>query len=150
MASYWDWLPVELQERVLLLARVQTLPILLEDGLAVLREYGTRRLALRLREGPLRWPAQRSMSVHEYSFLYGIVYRMCTAKPPHNHTQDLYEFVRDETRRVRREFPHGSREGRLWVVVHEHVFKYLDRFYVGRLNLPSLRSVMEEQLGAPQ
>ena len=147
MASYWDWLPVELQERILLVARVQTPPILLEDGLAVLREYGTRRLAQRLRD---RTATPRGLDMMHYNLLYSVVFGMCTNKPPYNHTEDLYEFLRDETRRVRHEFPYGSPESEVWMRFHGHVFKYIDRFYIPRLNLPSLRAMMAERLGAPQ
>lgn len=145
VASYWDWLPEELHERILLIARIQIKPIRLEDGEAYLREHAFDRVEAWLRLDPNRrggWP----ISTNNFSFLYSLVFDLCTAKPPNNFSVELYDFAGKQAELVGRELGPDTREGRQWIRFFGHVFKYLDRFYAPRVRLPGLEELLRTRM----
>ena len=145
VTSHWDSLPSELQERILLIARMHQTPIMIEDGMAYLREYAFDKLEAWLRSDPKKrgsWP----FSVRESSFLYTIVFTMCTQKPPLNFSVQLYEFLGDQAEAAGAEIAPDTREGTQWTSFFVHLFKYLDRFYIPRVRLPELKELVRSRM----
>ncbi len=88
------------------------------------------------------------MSTNTYSTLYTTVNTWCTQKPPYNGSPQMYDclhynvhaLVADGTLR------HIDTQEKRDVIFRllGHIFKYLDRFYVKRLSLPEVSTVVRE------
>ncbi|PIN02365.1 Cullin [Handroanthus impetiginosus] len=98
------------------------------------------------------------LSSEEYMALYTTIYCMCTQKPPHEYTGQLYEKYKEFfddyiTSKVMPSLRNKHDEFMLrellkrWTIHKDMVrllsrfFNYLDRYYVARLQLPSLTEV---------
>ena len=122
----------------------------LEEGWARL-EAGLRRC-----EGFI--DGAKSVSSREYSALYVTAYTMCTQKPPNNWSADLYQRYRVDAQQfsARAVARLAGKQGDQYVAAlfvvwksfemyarfAEHMFKYLDRFYVKRSRMPEIQDVV--------
>eukprot|EP00899_Mesostigma_viride_P014258 jgi/Mesvir1/22833/Mv20093-RA.1 len=103
-------------------------------------------------------PGAENFSGEEYMMLYTTIYNMCTQKPPHDYSQQLYERYRDAFRDYIRDTVLPALRAkygefmllelvRRWenhlVMVRwlSRFFNYLDRYYICRHSLSSLKDV---------
>ncbi|CAA7061302.1 unnamed protein product [Microthlaspi erraticum] len=124
----------------------------LEEGLSHM-EVGVTKLT-RILEGKKEAP----FDSESYMRLYTTIYNMCTQKPPHDYSQELYDMYHKvlEDYLTQRALPclkekHGVFLLRKLVLRWSHhkvmvrwlarFFHYLDRYYIGRRSLPSLKEV---------
>ncbi|KAJ0601854.1 putative cullin protein, neddylation [Helianthus annuus] len=81
-------------------------------------------------------------SSEEYMMFYQLVFNMCTQKPPHDYSQQLYDKYRESfedyitSTFVRRWSNHKVMA--LWL---SRFFHYLDRYFIYRRSLPTLNEV---------
>ena len=99
-------------------------------------------------------------STDEYTTTTTTVYLMCTQKPPNNWSEDVYNRWRIEAQQfsARAVARLAGKQGdeyvaalfvvwrgfELYARFASGVFKYLDRFYVKRLDLPEIRKVVSQ------
>ena len=77
-----------------------------------------------------------------YSQLYTRVYTACTYRPPNNKQHELYSTLFDKVRDLAMDGTLSDMTGKkreVFIRFLDHVFKYLDRFYVKRLSLPDVK-----------
>ncbi|KAK6130494.1 hypothetical protein DH2020_035752 [Rehmannia glutinosa] len=82
-------------------------------------------------------------SSEDYMMLYTTIYNMCTQKPPHDYSQQLYDKYRESfeeyitsTELVKRWLNH-----KIMVRWLSRFFHYLDRYFIARRSLPALKEV---------
>lgn len=97
------------------------------------------------------WPQGLSDSYTQglsdsYFLAYNTVYSACTQKPPHNLTEKLFELVRSRVQLVGEKYPAGSMKRHRYVKYVQHVFMYLNRFYMKKLRLGDLDEVIEKAM----
>ena len=96
------------------------------------------RASLALKEGHM---ISQFITQEEYSFNYTTVYTICCQKPPHNYSQACLDLVRRMAAQYAMR-PGTSRD--MFIKYVSHCFKYLDHFYIKRLELPQLIEIMNE------
>ena len=101
----------------------------------------------------------------EYMSTFSVVYIMCTQKPPHNYSDQLYERYKQTVEQIFNENVIPRLDGdldtdlstvvkdqlyrfRIFVRWMSSLFSYLDRFHVKRQGLPSLKDsqLYEQQI----
>ncbi|GFH22359.1 CULLIN_2 domain-containing protein, partial [Haematococcus lacustris] len=127
-------------------------PLELREGWEIM-QLGINKL-IRILEGE----PEESFNAEEYMNLYTTIYNMCTQKPPHDYSEQLYvkykeafhlytvEKVLPALREHRdevllRELYHRWGNHKLMVRWLSRFFCYLDRYYVLRHTLPALKDV---------
>ncbi|XP_018723722.2 cullin-1 isoform X1 [Eucalyptus grandis] len=98
------------------------------------------------------------LSSEDYMMAYASVYNMCTQKPPHDYSQQLYDRYGQEIRKyllqtvlpslrckhnefLLKEFVQRWENHKVMVRWLAPVFHYLDRYFISRRSLPSLRDI---------
>jgi len=112
--------------------------ILWEDAEPVLEDRIFRKAHHWIKNYP--WPLVERFSTEEYISSYTLVYTLCTQKPPHNYSEKCHKFIGDMAEK------YAMRPGLRRNAFIKYVtgcFKYLDRFYVRRLELPGLDEYMD-------
>nr|XP_009794360.1 PREDICTED: cullin-1-like isoform X2 [Nicotiana sylvestris] len=101
---------------------------------------------------------QDSFNSEEYMMLYTTIYNMCTQKPPHDYSQQLYEKYKEAFEEyinsivlpalrerhdefMLREFVKRWTNHKLMVRWLSRFFYYLDRYFIARRSLPALNEV---------
>jgi len=127
-------------------------PIELEEGWETMQRGITK--LKRLLEGE----PEEQFNVEEYMNLYTTIYNMCTQKPPHDYSEQLYARYRDSfTRYINQQVLPALRDHydeyllkelvkrwdnhKLMIRWLSRFFNYLDRYYVQRHSLHSLNDV---------
>jgi len=77
----------------------------------------------------------------QYSFNYTMIYTMCVQKPPHNYSESCLNFVREKAAQYAMR-PGTNRD--MFIKYVSHCFKYLDHFYIKRMQLPELIKIMND------
>jgi len=97
-------------------------------------------------------------SSEDYMMLYTTIYNMCTQKPPHDYSQQLYEKYRESFEEyitsmvlpslrekhdefMLRELVKRWSNHKVMVRWLSRFFHYLDRYFISRRSLPPLREV---------
>ncbi|KAJ4795071.1 Cullin family protein [Rhynchospora pubera] len=103
-------------------------------------------------------PGETQFSSEDYMMLYTTIYNMCTQKPPHDYSQQLYEkcreafveYIDDMVLPALREKHHEYMLKELQKRWQSHkvmvrwlsrFFYYLDRYFIARRSLPGLNEV---------
>ncbi|KAL3749671.1 hypothetical protein ACJRO7_010750 [Eucalyptus globulus] len=98
------------------------------------------------------------LSSEDYMMAYASVYNMCTQKPPHDYSQQLYDRYGQEIRKyllqtvlpslrckhnefLLKEFVQRWDNHKVMVRCLAPVFRYLDRYFIFRRSLPPLRDI---------
>ncbi|XP_048136089.1 cullin-1-like isoform X2 [Rhodamnia argentea] len=98
------------------------------------------------------------MNADDFMMTYASVYNMCTQKPPHDYSQVLYDRFREEIEKyldqavmpsfrrkhnefLLKEFLQRWENHKVMVRWLARVFHYLDRYFISRRSLPSLRDI---------
>ena len=136
--------------------------ILLEEGWNKLKVGGVQKIEQILED--MQGGVYKSyISTEEYSNLYTTVYTMCTQKRPHNWSGDVYQRLHADAQQfsARAIARLAGEQGyqyavTLFNVCHayemytsfaQHVFKYLNRYYVKRMSLPEIQDVLSQAFG---
>jgi hypothetical protein len=106
-------------------------------------------------EGVLRYTADAmagryTITANTYSTLYTRVYTYCTQYPPYNASEGVYDALNTVLHALAvegalQQLDTETKRDR-FVVFLLHCFKYLDKFYVKRLELPGVETVLREAL----
>jgi hypothetical protein len=80
------------------------------------------------------------ISTETYSHSYTLVYTICTQKPPHNHSERCYNFLGQMAAKY---FLPPGKKREIFIKYVTYCFKYLERFYVKRLEVPTLDLYMD-------
>eukprot|EP00198_Chlamydomonas_reinhardtii_P003599 XP_001692935.1 cullin [Chlamydomonas reinhardtii] len=128
-------------------------PIELAEGWSFMEQKGIQKL-IRLLEGE----PEDQFNAEQYMHLYTTIYNMCTQKPPHDYSEQLYSKYRDAFNKyINEKVLPSLREHRDEVLLKElyqrwgnhklmvrwlsRFFNYLDRYYVLRHSLHPLKDV---------
>lgn len=103
------------------------------------------------------------LSMDEHAALYEMAYRLTTQKPPDNFSDDLYQRFKSDVDEVsaRAAARLADKQGgeyavaldgawksfNLYIKLANFIFKYLDRFYIYRMNLPEIKIVAHHSFG---
>ncbi|KAL4572102.1 hypothetical protein LXL04_018871 [Taraxacum kok-saghyz] len=130
----------------------QTKTIELDDGWAYM-QTGIKKLKKILEGHP-----EPQFSSEEYMMLYTTIYNMCTQKPPHDYSQQLYDKYREafvdyigstvlpqlrekHDEFMLRELVKRWANHKVMVRWLSRFFHYLDRYFIARRSLPALNEV---------
>ncbi|CAI9274933.1 unnamed protein product [Lactuca saligna] len=103
-------------------------------------------------------PTEQHFSSEDYMMLYTTIYNMCTQKPPHDYSQQLYEKYRESFEEyitstvlpslrekhgefMLRELVRRWSNHKVMVRWLSRFFHYLDRYFITRRSLPALKEV---------
>ena len=86
------------------------------------------------------------ITTEDYSNRYTCVYENCTQKPPFNWDEPMYNMLMSRVALLGKKYMKNSKGRHLYIKFLVHVFKWLDRFYVTRMDLPKLEEVMESSM----
>jgi len=140
-----EWKPSSsLKKQARAMKRHATPLVTLADAKARLRTVCFDCIKSYLQAGP---DAPR-ISTDQYSAAYCIVYTVCTQKPPHNCSQQMYDFAIEEAKKVATVFPPESEARSKWIRFIAQAFMYLNRFYVQRNGLPEMAESLERAMRA--
>ena len=105
----------------------------------------------------------RLIPTEDHKEMYTTVYTMCTQKRPHNWSGDVYQRLHADAQQfsaraiARLAGEQGDQYAvTLFNVCHayemytsfaQHVFKYLNRYYVKRMSLPEIQDVLSQAFG---
>lgn len=87
--------------------------------------------------------SKRRVTPADYTLMYRSVYKCCTQKHPFNQSERIYKALRDHRSLLSVLSPENKTRAILFL---EHVFKYLDRFYVKRVDLWPLKELLSKEV----